>query len=139
MLLIKTVQCDDNEECGQCSKKKASRRTKIRWNQPCIRISLTDIIVFRPGNSRVGQTEAKLFDYTTRWSQRITKNRILQLSQNFNCPRGTEIPILQITCREFEPTTADKLREIYRAPDGEVLAIDCPPLAWVSSFSLQSV
>lgn len=104
------------------------------FKQPCERLSLQDVVAFRAGNSRIGQTRSTFPKIN--WSFDYPQKRTIHIYEPFDNPCGHALPTMPLTCRRFLPTPADVMIEPYEAEDGEVLLVKSTPFACVScSFS----
>jgi hypothetical protein len=103
------------------------------FKQPCVKISLKNVVPFRQGNSRAGQIKSVL--PTLQWSFDDRQLRTAYICQDFACSNGRQVPTLEVTCRRFVPGPHDVLVEPYEAPDGEIMIVESSPYACVGILS----
>lgn len=123
LILTKTFKCDENTPCGRCVQVALSRKI---FKQPCYRVSLDEVHIFRAGDSDHGQTRCRL--PIMQWCpDRQTK--IVQLRWPFKHDVANP-PILEVECQKFMPRPKDILKEEF-VLNGEVKAVTLPPYACV--------
>ncbi len=116
-----------NIPCGKCAEILLSARL---FKQPCQKLALDDVVVFRPGNARAGETVSKF--PKLKWSFDYPESRNIHITYDVPSQNFGEMPRMPITCRRFVPVSRDVLREPYEAPDGDVIWVESPPFACVS-------
>lgn len=126
---LTSLQCDLEIPCGRCVQ--VSESAKL-FTQPCQRVDLTDVIPFRTGNARMGQTTS-VFP-KPQWFVG-SRSRTALVTHFIEKVDVSELPTLQLLCRQFSPTQDDVLFEHYEDAYGQVIVVECPPVACVSSPS----
>lgn len=102
--------------------------------QPCSRAMLKDVLPFRVGNSRLGQSVSQL--PVLRWDYQDPKDRYINISPTFaTLLHGAQPPALKVKCRKFLPGPLDVLEETFESIDGtEVITLPFPPYACVCTL-----
>ncbi|TAQ89928.1 hypothetical protein B7494_g1784 [Chlorociboria aeruginascens] len=118
------AQCDEGAPCQNCLK---VRDTATIFKQPCIVMSIKDVMPFRPGSSRTGKLRSELpvFSWTadTQVRQIIVSPLIPGISQG-------NLPSLQIKCRIHHVGPEHILEEAFESMDKqEFMRIKFPPYA----------
>lgn len=121
------LQCDLSNPCGKCAEVFLTAKL---FKQPCQKLSLDDVVVFRQGNARAGETRSTF--PKLRWSFDYPEIRTIHITYNIPTRGYGDMPRMPITCRQFVPQPTDVLQEPYEAPDGEVMWVKSPPFACVS-------
>ena len=137
-------KCDVTTPCTRCLQ--VARSAKI-FKQPCYRIRLEDVVVFRAGiwdslsllyatqaycigNARAGVSRSKLPNL--QWSSADKRLRTIDVQYPFKKTSTLHAPSLTIGCQQFTPSSSDKLSDFWKDKDGEIEEIKFPPYACVS-------
>ncbi|KAF8462923.1 hypothetical protein BDZ91DRAFT_320145 [Kalaharituber pfeilii] len=122
--------CDMNERCANCCKVEGKQKT---WRyMPCIRMRITEAMLFRKGNSKFKQAEANLL--SLHWAhgarrKTITLGRPPPLTRHWIAKGHTTLPSFKIHCKEFVPRQGDLLHETWRDANGDEVRLKLPPFA----------
>ncbi|KAJ4220994.1 hypothetical protein NW759_007063 [Fusarium solani] len=119
-------KCDLNVPCGRCIQVAGSVKL---FRQPCQRVDLTDVIPFRTGNARMGQTNSVFPKLLWSVASPIRTTSVTHFVEGVDVAL---LPKLSLMCRQFSPTQDDVLFEHYEDADGKVMVVECPPVACIN-------
>ncbi|KAI8649999.1 hypothetical protein NCS56_01451500 [Fusarium sp. Ph1] len=119
-------KCDLNVPCGRCVQVAGSVKL---FRQPCQRVDLTDVIPFRTGNARMGQTNSVFPKLLWSVASPIRTTSVTHFVEGVDVAL---LPKLSLMCRQFSPTQDDVLFEHYEDADGKVMVVECPPVACIN-------
>ncbi|RSL83485.1 hypothetical protein CEP52_016703 [Fusarium oligoseptatum] len=118
--------CDENEPCERCIRVAGSVKL---FGQPCQRVDLADVIPFRTGNARMGQTDSVFPNPLWSVGNPIRTTAVTHFFERVDVAL---LPKLKLMCRQFTPTEGDILFEHYEDADGKVVVVECPPVACIN-------
>ncbi|UPL00332.1 hypothetical protein LCI18_011266 [Fusarium solani-melongenae] len=119
-------KCDLNMPCSRCVQVAGSVKL---FRQPCQRVDLTDVIPFRTGNARVGQTNSVFPKLLWSIESPIRTTSVTHFVEGVDV---ASLPTLSLMCRQFSPTQDDVLYEHYEDAHGNVMVVTCPPVACIN-------
>ncbi|KAL4971064.1 uncharacterized protein BDV14DRAFT_194844 [Aspergillus stella-maris] len=122
------TECDRGDPCNKCK----IVQTQHIYKEPCVRVSIQELMPFRAGNSRTEQSRSKFPEYKCSSENQEMKRIFIQHPWQ-DLVSGYDIPLLQVRCRLFVPGQNDCLSGTYEAPDGRKMTIDFPPYACVKA------
>ncbi|KAF8419299.1 hypothetical protein EV426DRAFT_615756 [Tirmania nivea] len=121
--------CDKGNPCGNCVK--VDGKQKVWGSMPCLRLRLTDAVLFRKGNSKFQQERATPLP-TPIWRSNMGKKelslgRAPPIAAKYWGPQP-KYPELRIQCQEFVPRNTDLLFETWNE-DGQEIRYNLPAFA----------
>ncbi|KAL4795137.1 hypothetical protein BDV19DRAFT_177499 [Aspergillus venezuelensis] len=118
------IQCDRGHPCNNCK----AVGTQLIYKEPCMRVSIKDLMPFRAGNSGTKQRRSEFLEY--KWSSEYQEMKHIVIQHPWqDFVSGYDIPRLHLRCRLFVPGQNDCLSETYESPDGKKMTIEFPPYA----------
>jgi hypothetical protein len=125
--LLTSWKCDFLSPCSKCE---GVKDTALIFKQPCVRVSLKEVLPFRAGNSRIGAVRSKLPTFS--WSPDHPEMKAGVIRHLLDGVGGDDYaPELRVICRLFVAGPADVLSETYEAPGGKTVVVQFPPYACV--------
>lgn len=126
-MTLTSPQCDLKVPCGRCLKVAGGAKL---FRQPCQRVDLTDVVPFRTGNARMGQTKSEFPKLLWSIDSPICTTSVTHFVEGVDV---ASLPKLSLMCRQFSPTEDDVLFEHYEDAEGRIMVVQCPPVACVSN------
>ncbi|KAI0385426.1 hypothetical protein F5Y04DRAFT_185324 [Hypomontagnella monticulosa] len=123
------MKCDDSGSvCANCVKALVGAKV---FTQPCLRISLKEVVPHRMGNSLTGEVRSSLPNL--RWSLDYPQQKKVLLSHLFpsSLDRGYQnMPSISVKCRRFVPGPTEHLSDVRESADGrQQVTTEYPPYA----------